>query len=126
MSSPSTRAEPPTPFFETRRIVGSLRERTVFLPGQSSPRRDESDTIWAVNAMASRVSEYVENKLTMNERFVDEEMMQIEDGMDRTASRAERLTKDIENLSTLIFGQGQHGTDKNQFAPQSQVRSSLW
>jgi hypothetical protein len=113
--------------FEARRVVGSLRERTVFLPA-ASPRFPREDSISAdeLNAMASRISEYVDNKLTVQDRYVDTEMMEIQESMSRTNLKTDRVATDLAQLSHLMYG----GTRTTYGTPQPPrhppVVTSLW
>jgi hypothetical protein len=111
--------------FEGRRIVGSLRERTVFLPG-TSPRFPRDDSICGeLNALTSRISEYVDNKLTMQDRYVDTEMMEIEESMTRTTLKADRVASDLAGLSYLLYGDSRTTYRPPQTPRPSPPRSSL-
>jgi hypothetical protein len=68
-----------TPLLEQRRVVGSLRERTIFVPTPSPvPNRHETLVNERLERLSSRLMQYIEQSLSQCEASIEEEINQID------------------------------------------------
>jgi hypothetical protein len=76
--------------------------------------------------MASRISGYVENKLSMQDRYIDTELMEVEESMTRTALKAERMAAELTGLSHLMAGVTKTPYEVPQTPGHRPVVTTLW
>jgi hypothetical protein len=76
--------------------------------------------------MASHISEYVENKLSMQDQYIDSEMMEVAEAMTRMALKAERVAAELLGLSQRAQGDRRVSYAVPQTRGYHPVVTSIW
>jgi hypothetical protein len=95
-------------FLEQRRIVGTCRERTVWIPhpaqcpsSRSSP--EESPVfVDALQSLGMRVSVHVEESLSVQRLTLEKEMDDLESRVERTCEANEKIIRAMKKLKKII------------------------
>ena len=118
-ASASPMSQPPTsgsttPLLEKHRIVGSLRERTIYVP-VPSPQSDVDDS---VKILSATVAEHVETFLSVHESYIEAEIAEIEELAQKKVEELEELSRGIAKLRKMLSNRKKKG--------RVQMQHSIW
>lgn len=114
MSQPPT-SSCSTPMLEKHRIVGSLRERTIYYPMSS---RITSEAEEPLNVLAAKVSEHFQTFLSVHQSYIEAEIAELEEMAQKKMNELEEMANGIAKLRKMISRQ----TKGNQV----RMHSSIW
>ena len=101
-----------TPLLEKRRIIGSMRERTVFVPvnpqmknefKNNSPNDLFPDLVLFLKEIGNRINEHVEQTLDLQESIIDIKIKEIDDAISKHHNEQMRLERQIKKIKKTIL-----------------------
>ena len=101
-----------TPLLEKRRIIGSLRERTIFVPVnphinneiKNKPASDPiPDFALFLKEIGNRINEHVERTLDLQENIIDIKIQEIDDTINKHQKEQLRLERQLKKIKKTIL-----------------------
>lgn len=95
--------QPATPvqMTEQRRIVGTFRERTVYMGSpRNGPRQIDMSEI--LRAISAKFSEHIENYIHEHQHAIEEKIADIEEQAERTSRAHDKIRKAMSKLRKMV------------------------